>query len=106
MSLIKESADKSVGAINYGSKKDCDAILELIAGRASAIDDIEGTPDLLKRRAAMIAEHAVFKNDDDAVPIAGTVATVFSIDANGLVRETDANLLGGNFWGLSNVLSR
>ena len=106
VSLIKESADKSVGAINYGDKRDCDKLLELIASRSSAIDEIEGTPDLLKRRAAMIAEHALFKKDDDAVPIPGTVATVFAIDANGVVKQKDANLLGDNFWGLSGVLSR
>ena len=106
VSMIKESADKSVGAINYGDKRDCDALLELVTARASAIDEIEGTPDVLKRRAAMIAEHAVFKDDEDAVPIPGTVATVFAIDANGVVKQQDANLLGENFWGLSNVLSR
>ena len=62
--------------------------------------------DVLKRRTALIAEHAVFKNDDDVVPIPGTVATVFAIDANGVIREKDANLLGNNFWGLSDVLGR
>ena len=106
VSMIKESADKSVGSINYGDKADCDALLALLKSRASAIDEIEGTPDILKRRAAMIAEHAVFKNDDDAVPIPGTVATLFAIDANGVVKQKDANLLGDNFWGLSDVLSR
>ena len=54
----------------------------------------------------MIAEHALFKKDEDVVPIAGTVATVFAIDSNGVVKEKDANLLGENYWGISNVLSR
>ena len=106
VSLIKEAADKSVGAINYGDKTDCDAVLDLVTRRASAIDEIKGTPDLLQRRAGLIAEHALFKDDDDAVPIPGTVATVFSIDEDGVIKEKDANLLGENFWGLSQVLSR
>ena len=43
--------------------------------------------DVLKRRAELIAEHAVFVEDDDAVPIAGTVATVFAIGADGRARD-------------------
>ena len=106
VSLIKESADKSVGAINYGNKADCDTLLELIISSADAIDNVSDFADTLKRRAALIAEHALFKNDDDAVPVAGTVATVFAIDANGVIKEKDANLLGDNYWGLREVLSR
>jgi hypothetical protein len=106
VSLIKESADKSVGAINYGSKSDCDALLELVLKSADAIDNVTDFADVLQQRAGLIAEHAIFKNDDDVVPIAGTVATVFSIDANGVIREKDANLLGDNYWGLREALSR
>ena len=106
VSLIKESADKSVGAINYGNKSDCDALLELVLKSADAIDNVTDFADVLQQRAGLIAEHAIFKNDDDVVPIAGTVATVFSIDANGVIREKDANLLGDNYWGLREALSR
>ena len=62
--------------------------------------------DELKQRAEFIAEHAVFNEDDDAVPIAGTVATVFAINGNGVVTKSDANLVGDNYWGIANVLSR
>ena len=57
-------------------------------------------------RADLIAEHAVFQKDDDAVPVAGTVATVFAINANGVVTKSDANLVGDNYWGIANVLGR
>ena len=106
VSLIKESADKSVGAVNYGSKEECDALLHLIQRRANSLDGVADHADVLKRRAALIAEHAVFKRDEDVVPLAGTVATVFTFDVNGVVSEKDANLLGDNYWGLANVLSR
>ena len=62
--------------------------------------------DILKRRAELIAEHAVFDSDDEAVPIAGTVATVFAINGSGAVTKSDANLVGDNYWGLADVLSR
>lgn len=105
-SLVKESGDKSVGAINYGDKNDCDKLLSLIQKQADSMEKISDFADILKRRTGLIAEHAVFKSDDDVVPIPGTVATVFAIDANGVVREKDVNLLGDNYWGLSEVLSR
>ncbi len=106
VSMIKEAADKSVGAINYGNKADCDALLELARNNADAIDGVTDFADVLQQRAGLIAEHAMFENDDDAVPVAGTVSTVFAIDANGVVQQKDANLLGDNYWGLREVLSR
>jgi hypothetical protein len=106
VSLVKESGDKSVGAINYGDKNDCDKLLALIQKQADSMEKIADFADVLKRRTGLIAEHAVFKSDDEVVPIPGTVATVFAIDANGVVREKDVNLLGDNYWGLSEVLSR
>jgi len=106
VSLVKESGDKSVGAINYGDKHDCDTLLALILKQADSMEKAADFADVLQRRSGMIAEHAVFKKDDDVLPIPGTVATVFAIDANGVVREKDANLLGENYWGLANVLSR
>ena len=106
VSLVKESGDKSVGAINYGGKDDCDTLLALIVKQCDSMEKITDFADVLQRRTGLIAEHAVFKDDDDVVPIAGTVATVFAIDTNGTIREKDVNLLGENYWGLSNVLSR
>ena len=48
----------------------------------------------------------MFREDEDAVPAPGTVATVFVIDPNGVVRQKDANLLGDNYFGVAKVLSR
>lgn len=104
--LVKESNDKSVGAINYGSKRDCDLLLERIVRHVESMEKANDYADILKRRAELIAEHAVFKHDDDAVPIAGTVATVFVINGNGVVNKFDANLLGENYWGIADALSR
>lgn len=104
--LVKESGDKSVGAINYGSKQDCDALLALIEQQGKAGEPKSGCADVLQKRSALIAEHAVFAKEDDAVPIAGSVATMFAIDSNGVVRSKDLNLLGENYWNVTGVLSR
>jgi len=106
VALVRESNEKSVGAINYGNKRDCDLLLERIAEHVDSMENAGDYADVLKRRAELIAEHALFKDDDDAAPVAGTVATVFGITANGVVTKLDANLVGDNYWGIANVLSR
>jgi hypothetical protein len=104
--LAKETGDKGVGAINYGSKSDCETILELLENRSSSMDNVTEFADILQQRAKLISEKALFENDDDAVPVPGTVSTVYSIDANGAIKEIDANLLAENYWDVANVASR
>ncbi len=105
-SLVKESGDKSVGAIQYGEKSDCDRILGQVKSRWKAFDKVSDYADVLQQRARMLAERALFMQDDDAVPVAGSVATLIAFNEGGAVSERNANLLGENFWGVSDVLSR
>lgn len=104
--LAKESSEKSVGAINYGTKYECDELLKCLNRRKEEVEQAGDFAETLKTRAAMISKHALFRNDDDAVPVPGTVATVFEIDQNGVVRQSDASLLGENYFGVAKVLSR
>lgn len=104
--LAKEASDKSVGAVNYGGKADCDELLAVLTRRREEVDQAEDFAEILKKRAALIAKQAVFRNDDDVVPAPGTVATIYEIDLNGIVRQSDANLLGENYFGVAKVLSR
>ena len=104
--LAKEASEKSVGAVNYGSKFECDEIIERIERRWDSMENVSDFADVLQHRAKLIAQHAVFRDDDDVIPAAGTVATVFAIDANGVIKEKDANLLGDNYFGITKVLSR
>lgn len=104
--MAKEASEKSVGAINYGTKYECDEIIERIEKRWVSMESVLDFADVLQTRAKLIAEHAIFRSDNDVVPVPGSVATVFVIDANGVVKEKDANLLGDNYFGVSKVLSR
>ena len=106
VALSKEAREKSVGAVNYGSKADCDALLELLYTRRETAEQAGDSAEILKKRAKLIAKNAVFRHSDDGVPAPGTVATLFDIDANGVVRQADANLLGENYFGIAKVLSR
>ncbi len=104
--LAKEAGEKSVGAVDYGSKVDCDELLEILAKRRNDVDQADDFAEILQKRAKLIAKHALFRNDDDVVPAPGTVATIYDIDANGVVRQSDANLLGENYFAVAKVLSR
>lgn len=104
--LAKEASERSVGAINYGNKKECDVLLSNILKRFKSLENATDFADVLRRRAKLITEKAVFVNDSDAVPVIESVSTLFAIDEGGFVREQDANLLGENYWDLSKVLSR
>ncbi len=104
--LAKEASEKSVGAVNYGTKFECDEIIERIEKRWDSMESVTEFADVLQKRASLIAEHAVFRNDDDVIPVTGTVATLYAIDSNGVVKEQDTNLLGENYFGIAKVLSR
>lgn len=104
--LARDAADKSVGAINFGGKDECDAILARVGRKLRDWDDAAIFADTLRQRARLIAEKALFANPDDAVPRPGTVATVFEIEPSGRVCEEKVDLLGRNFWNLDRVLSR
>ena len=105
-SMAKEANDKSVGAVNYGSKRDCDEILETLSRRRGEVDRLQDSTGTLQERAKHIARHAVFRSDEDAVPVPGSVATVYDIAPNGAISRIDANLLGENYFGIANALSR
>ena len=92
--------------MNYGSKKDCDQILECLEKRREAIEGRSDSRELLKQRAQLLAENATFRREDDAVPVPASVAAVLDINANGVVSEIDASLLGENFLGIARYLSR
>jgi len=106
VSLVKEAGEKSAGAIKYGNDRDCESLLERLRRGMDNMEKGGDFAELLKRRAKLISERAVFQNDDDAVPAAGTVATLYRIGSNGIVTESDANILGDNYWGIASFLSR
>ena len=104
--MAKESSEKSVGAINYGTRVNCEQLLEKIQHVTERMEQASDFAETLQRRSKLLGEKALFRNDTDAVPASGTVATLYDIDENGRVKESDANILGENWWGISKTLSR
>jgi len=105
-SMVKEASEKSVGAINYGTRTDCEQLLSRIDNAIELLEQGSDFAEVLQRRSKLLGEKALFRNDTDAVPTSATVATLFDIDNNGLVKQRDTNMLGENWWGITKILSR
>ncbi len=104
--MAKEADEKSVGAVNYGTKFECDEIIEKIEQRWESMESVTDYAEVMKKRAQLIAGKAKFRSDEDVLPANGSAAIVYSIDSNGVVKEKDANLLGDNYFSIAKVLSR
>ena len=104
--LAKEASEKSVGAVSYGDKQDCDNLVDLLEKRWESMEKVVDTPEVLQKRAQLIAENASFRDKDDVVPVPASVATIFAVDMNGAIREKDVRMLGDNYFGIEKVLSR
>ena len=81
-------------------------VIARVHKRAKSFEKESEFADVLRQRSHLIADTARYHNDDDAVPVSNSVATVFAISEEGAVKTTDANLLGENYWGLATILSR
>jgi hypothetical protein len=104
--LAKEAGDKSVGAINYGGRKECERIVDMVGKRLGRLEKSRDFADVVRQRARLIAEKAIFRSDDDAVPVSRSVSTVYEIGKQGAVKQLDANLLGEDYWNLAGIVSR
>ena len=104
--MAKESSEKSVGVITYGTRNECEQVIEKIQQVTERMEHASDFAETLQHRSKLIGEKASFRNNTDVVPTSSTVATLYNIDANGLVKESDVNILGENWWGISKILSR
>ena len=103
---VKDATDKSVGAINFGTPYECEQILGRIRKSIDHMERATDYADVLKKRVMMLGEKAKFPGRNDAVPVAATVSTLYKIDSNGMIRESDLNIAGENYWGISKIFSR
>lgn len=104
--LIKEANEKSVGAIAYGSKYECDQLLLRMQKCNEKMEQDTDFASVLQKRARLLGGKAKFHQATDAVPESESVRVLCRFGADGLVRESDVNMLGDNYWEISKVLSR
>ncbi len=104
--MVKEASEKRPGAIRYGSSLDCDELLNRVQRQVRSMEQTGEVAAVLQKRAQLIGEKARFRADDDAVPVATSVAVIYDVRPDGSVATSAGNLLGENYWGLARYLSR
>ncbi len=104
--MVKEARDKSPGAIRYGNAADCAHLMQRIRKRVEGMEKANDVAAVLQKRAQLIGDQARFREEDDTVPIATSVTTIFDLQPDGSARTSTGNLLGENYWGLARYLSR
>lgn len=105
-SLAKESGERSVGAVRYGSKADCDFMLKKIVERSDCMARANTVADLLKQRAVLLAEGAMYRDDEEAVPASESVSTLYHFSKQGAARRKAVDIIGENYWDIAKVFSR
>ena len=103
--LARDAHQKSVGAVNYGDKTDCGRILDALHKRVGR-EVPSPSRETLKRRAKRLKDDANFRYAEDAVPIPASVATLYAFATDGTIRQQDLNVIGENYFGIADVLSR
>ena len=104
--FMTEANDKSVGTVNFGNKDDCMDLLRLMQSSAEQLEQSTEFAGVLQKRAKHLGDKAKYQDKTGAVPNAASVATLLRIDTNGLVKESELDMLGENYWGIAQVLSR
>lgn len=104
--LVKESTEKSAGAVNYGTRHECSLLLDRVQTSAERLKKAGDYAESLKRRAVLLGEKAGFLSDEDAIPAPGTMGSLFKIDDRGLVREIEIDIAAQNYWNITRVFSR
>lgn len=104
--LIRESREKSVGAVNYGSRYECGQLLDRIHKGSELMEKATDFADVLRARAKLLGQIAEFQNDSEAVPQSASTGVLYQIDSDGVVGESATNMLAENYWGISTVFSR
>lgn len=104
--MLRDARAMDVGGISYGDKETCDAILRRLLACDSELRASEKQESALAKRTRLIADAAEYHEKDDAVPIPGSVSTLYDFDEDGRMLQQEVDLLGENYFGLGVVLIR
>jgi hypothetical protein len=103
--LAREAAISQSNDIRYGSHRDCRAIQQEVAQRLNALDEDEGIKRRVDARSRLLRTQIDYRNDADAVPMAGSLGTLPLLDSSGKkCGEIGVNVLADEYWDLFAVL--
>ena len=79
--------------------------LPLLAENAF-MPDLDSLSEDQRKRAKLLSQKVEFQGNGEAVPLTGSTGTLYYIDSNGVVRESDVNMLAENYWAINSAFSR
>lgn len=104
--LAREAATRDIADVRYGSRRDSRDLSHTIETARQAL---EADKTLLKRvqqRARYLGRVCEYRNDEDTVPMAGSLAAIDRLDAEGRKTGVAAgvNVLVDEYWEIFSVL--
>ena len=111
-SLARAAQVKKLSDSNYGSKGDCEYLMQKIV---KAVETMRADSDLagkLRARVGFLRKQVAYKDDSDTVPLANSLSTLMStIPGSGSEAVVagvpmDVNVLADNYWNLQTILQR
>lgn len=91
---------------HYGMRQDCEFLMDKIAASVERLRSQTGFAESLKARADWLRTQAEFKNDNDPVPLAASMAKIST--TVGKEHETglllDVNVLADDYWNILSVM--
>ncbi len=104
--MVRDARELQAGAIRYGDKQTCDAILTQIRDCDRRDVTVADNEPAFAKRARLIADSAEFRREEDVVPTPASVATVYAFDEDGSLLTQEVALLSENYFGIGRVLIR
>jgi hypothetical protein len=106
--LAKDTTAKRLYDVRYGSGDDCARLLALLRDALSKVKDGDDEVAGLKERTDALRAHAVYRNDQEAIPVTESIGTlpVPSAAVAGLQtgNTPGVNVLIDDYWGLYQAL--
>ncbi|MCK6372279.1 MAG: hypothetical protein L6Q83_13330 [Gammaproteobacteria bacterium] len=106
----REAAGRALTDISYGSVAECQVLGRTIDNVVRGLDAPERLNRLVQRRSGYLNRNARYRCDDDAVPVASSLAAIpVEITQAGEARPADArvipvNVLADDYWDIHAVL--
>lgn len=108
--LAREASLRQVTEINYGAAAACRTLSRQIDAVLKRVEALDELPARVRRRAEYLRTQAIFRRDDDTVPVQDCLTAIpVQLTADGEprpanARELPVNVLADEYWEIYSVL--
>lgn len=107
--LAKATREQPVADMKFGDREDCDRLVEEIRAQIEDMRRDRNLGDKVKSRAEQLAAQLTYRNDNDSVPTAASVACIALHVGSGTSTASmrpplEINVLAENYWDVGSLL--